>query len=117
MDEKAERAEQDKRRAAKSALKVALHFHGNWSKYYAGDTAGFDPPQAEKLLGMTMVDQKGNVAKLCTRAGSFLERAGITKGGGEAKPEAEPVGGNPEDAPVKPEETVSRSPKRGRGRS
>ncbi len=114
MDEKAERAEQDKRRAAKSALKVSLNFHGNWSKYYAGDTAGFDPPQAEKLLGMTMVDAKGNATKLCTRAGSVLDRIGVTKGGGKAKPDSEPVGGNPEPAPVKPEETVSRASRRGK---
>jgi hypothetical protein len=99
--------------------RISLRFNGNWTKYWPGDIAGFEPDLAKKLLGMKAVDAKGNESPLVTRAGSFLGRVGVVKSASEPA-KSEPVGGNPEPAPVakNSEELVSQPPKRrGRGRS
>jgi hypothetical protein len=61
---------------------VVVEFRGSWTKYQPGDVAGFDEHLAKKLLGMFMVDPRGNKSPLCHRYKKpVLDRLGITKGG------------------------------------
>jgi hypothetical protein len=98
--------------------KVVVRFNGSWTKYFPGDIAGFEPFLAKQLLGMQMVDSKGNKSPLVSKysGGSVLERIGITKGD---KPVAEPIGGTDEKTVVdsgSSELVGGPAIKRGRGR-
>jgi len=103
--------------------KIVVRFNGNWTKYYPGDVAGFEPHVAKKLEGMLTVDNKGNKRPLVTRtgildrAGAFLERAGVVKGGGPKTTEPVKMSKDPEaseEKTVEDEGLISKVSKRGK---
>jgi hypothetical protein len=77
--------------------RIAVVFHGSWTKYNPGEVAGFDPHVVSKLEGMKTMDSKGNKGPLISRYKKpVLERLGITKGAGPKRTAPTPVGGTDE---------------------
>ncbi len=82
------------KRASRQIKKVPIQFRIGYRGYNAGEIAGFDPDEANRILDMyVMMDGKRH--PVAARAGSFLERIGVKKGPPPIKPpEPTPIGGD-----------------------